>query len=68
MLAKTYHKLPSEVLAHATTFDIMVYDVMTAWEQEQSDRANGVKKTPELTQQQMLEMLAKTKEKAKEIQ
>jgi hypothetical protein len=68
MLAKTYHKLPSEVLAHATTFDIMVYDVMTAWEQEQSDRANGVKKTPELTQQQMLDMVAKTKEKAKEIQ
>lgn len=68
MLAKTYHKLPSEVLAHATTFDIMVYDVMTAWEQEQNDRANGVKKTPELTQQQMLDMVAKTKEKAKEIQ
>jgi hypothetical protein len=66
MLAKTYHKLPSEVLAHASTFDIMVYDVMTAWEQEQSDRANGVKKTPELTQEQMLEMIEKTRNKSKE--
>jgi len=61
MLAKTYHKLPSEVLAHATTFDIMVYDVMTAWEQEQSDRANGVKKTPKLTQEQMMAALERVK-------
>ena len=61
MLAKTYHKLPSEVLAHATTFDIMVYDVMTAWEQEQSDRANGVKKTPELTQAQMMAAMERVK-------
>jgi tRNA C32,U32 (ribose-2'-O)-methylase TrmJ len=68
MLAKTYHKLPSEVLANANTFDIMVYDVMMAWEQEQQDKANGVKKAPELTQEQMLKMVAKTKDKAKEIQ
>jgi len=61
MLAKTYHKLPSEVLAHASTFDIMVYDVMTAWEQEQSDRANGVKKKPELTQEQMMAAMERVK-------
>ena len=39
----------------------MVYDVMTAWEQEQSDRANGVKKTPELTQAQMMAAMERVK-------
>lgn len=31
-LAKTYHVLPSEVLAKATTYDIMITDVMITWE------------------------------------
>jgi hypothetical protein len=28
-----YNKLPSEIIKKATTFDLMVYDVMLAWEQ-----------------------------------
>jgi hypothetical protein len=66
-MAKTYHKLPSEVLANGTIFDLMVYDVMMTWEQEQQDKANGVKKTPALTQEQMLEMVERTRNKSKEI-
>jgi len=66
-MAKTYHKLPSEVLANGTIFDLMVYDVMMTWEQEQQDKANGVKKTPELTQDQMLKMVERTKTKSKEL-
>lgn len=31
-LAKTYGMLPSQVVANATTYDIMVQDVYTAWE------------------------------------
>jgi hypothetical protein len=31
-LAKTYGILPSEVAARATTYDIMVTDVYTTWE------------------------------------
>jgi len=34
-LAKHYGKLPSEIVAHGTTYDVMVYDIMTAWEQYQ---------------------------------
>ena len=32
ILAKTYHLLPSQVLANATTYDIMITDVLTTWE------------------------------------
>lgn len=31
-LAKIYHMLPSQVLANATTYDIMISDVLTTWE------------------------------------
>lgn len=37
ILAKTYGLLPSEVLARATTYDIMVADVLTTWENYQRD-------------------------------
>jgi hypothetical protein len=36
-LAKTYGLLPSQVAAHATTFDLMITDVYQAWEQYQKD-------------------------------
>ena len=67
-MAKAYHKLPSEVLANGTIFDLMVYDVMMTWEQEQQDKANGVKKTPELSQEEMMKMVERTKSKSKELQ
>lgn len=34
-LAKTYGVLPSDVLARGTTFDLMVMDVFTTWENHQ---------------------------------
>ena len=37
ILAKTYGLLPSEVLARATTYDIMVADVLTTWEHHQQN-------------------------------
>lgn len=36
-IAKTYGLLPSEVLARATTYDLMVNDVCTAWENHRSN-------------------------------
>ena len=35
-----YQKLPSEVLATATTFDLMVLDVYTAWEKYKANPAD----------------------------
>lgn len=36
-IAKTYGLLPSEVVSRATTFDIMITDVYTAWENYQQN-------------------------------
>ena len=36
-MAKTYGLLPSEVLVRATTYDIMVADVLTTWENYQQN-------------------------------
>ena len=37
VLAKKYGKLPSEVLDCATTYDIMIDDVLTTWENYNRD-------------------------------
>lgn len=39
-IAKCYGVLPSFVLANATTFDIMILDVMNAWEKYKNDPQN----------------------------
>lgn len=36
-LAKHYGKLPSEVETIGTTYDIMIYDIMAAWENYQKN-------------------------------
>lgn len=57
-IAKTYGLLPSEVAARATTFDIMITDVYTTWENYQ--------KNPEAinnySQEQLLEIVKRGRE------
>jgi len=36
-LAKMYHLLPSQVIANATTFDLMITDVLTTWEDSKTN-------------------------------
>jgi hypothetical protein len=58
-----YGQLPSYIQANATTFDIMVYDVMMSWEEYQRNQAEGKLETPKLTQEQMMTMLEKVRNK-----
>ena len=60
-IAKTYGVLPSHVLQNATTYDLMIADVMSTWEEYQYKKASGKPVTPHLTQEQMLAMLHKEK-------
>ena len=60
-LARYYRLLPSQVIEQATTYDLMVYDVMMAWEQKHRDEAEG--KLPQLSQEQMKAMLQRAKDK-----
>lgn len=39
-MARHYRKLPSEIVNQATTFDVMVMDVMTTWENYRRDPQN----------------------------
>ena len=59
-LAKTYHLLPSEVLARGTTYDIMVMDVMMAWEDYQKQKADG-NYVPKLSESELLQILEENK-------
>lgn len=40
-MARQYRLLPSEVAERATTFDVMVLDVMTTWEEYRRDPENA---------------------------
>ena len=60
-----YGQLPSQVQANATTFDIMVYDVMMSWEEYQQNKAEGKNPAPELSQEQMLAAIERVKKEKK---
>lgn len=66
MLAKQYGLLPSQVREHGTTYDLMIYDVMMSWEQHQQEKANGKNPTTTPSQEQMIAMMEKVKQKDKE--
>jgi hypothetical protein len=58
-----YKHLPSYVQANATTYDLMVMDVMLSWEQKKEDERNGKLSTPKLSQQQMMDMIKRVRSK-----
>jgi hypothetical protein len=66
MIAKQYGQLPSTVRELGTTYDLMIYDVMMSWEQYQQEKAEGKTQTPNLSQEQMMAMMEKVKNKDKE--
>ena len=60
-MAKAYGQLPSYVRDNATTYDVMVMDMMLSWEEQSRGEAAGIKSVPELTQEQMLEMIKRVR-------
>ena len=63
-LAERYKMLPSEVLSRSTTFDLYVMDAAMSYHNYQTRKANnnGVAPAPELTQEEMLELIRKTRQ------
>jgi hypothetical protein len=61
MVAKEYGLLPSFVRDHATTYDLMVMDVCTAWEQYQKDCAEGKSPPSEVDQDTLMTMMKNVK-------
>jgi hypothetical protein len=61
-LAHRYHCLPSEALARANTFDLMILDLGAKWHNHQSNSADGTQsQRPKLTTEEMLEMIKKAR-------
>jgi hypothetical protein len=54
-MAKMYGQLPSYVLEHGTTFDILATNALA--EYEQSLLNSGGKVVPHLSQQEMMDMI-----------
>lgn len=59
-MAKYYGVLPSVIAETASTFDLMVYDVSLTWEAEQHNRVNGVSTVPNLSEEELLQILKET--------
>lgn len=65
-LAVNYKMLPSEALMRASTFDLKVLDISTKWEKRKVELAESKipgKSTPKLTEQEMLDMIKRAREK-----
>lgn len=56
-IAKTYGILPSEVIERASTYDIMITDVYTAWE----NHRQNPKDMSQFSQEQLQELLENTR-------
>ena len=61
-IAKTYGILPSMVISNATTYDLMIADVMSTWEEHQYNKAMGKPAIPNLTDDELLTLFNKAKE------
>lgn len=62
MLAKTFGMLPSQVVEQATTYDLMIADVMSTWEDYQLKKSSGKPVVPDLTTDELLTIFNKGKE------
>lgn len=63
-MAEKYHMLPSQVEAHATTYDFMITDVLAAYERFKQAKSKGGTLDPkmyDLSQEQLLTILNKGK-------
>jgi hypothetical protein len=58
-----YGQLPSQVRDTATTYDLMVADIMLSWESQKiEEMKGGIKTPPKLSEAQMKAMLDRVKQ------
>jgi hypothetical protein len=61
-LAKTFGLLPSQVLANANTYDLMIADVLGSWEEYQYNKAAGKSTVPDYSTEELASMMAKVRQ------
>ncbi len=62
-IAKRYSLLPTEVLTRASTFDLVILDTAIGYERYVTDKANGKKPEPKLSQETMQKMLNRVRQR-----
>jgi len=60
-IAKRYGVLPSYLIEHGDTFDLMVMDVAVGYESMQQDNKNGVVNPGRFNQEDLMERLNKVR-------
>lgn len=61
-MAEKYHKLPHEIEQQATTYDLMIWDVLLSYDNYQQQKSSGAGMDPGvygLGEQQLLAMVEK---------
>jgi len=62
-LGKRYSLLPSEVMEKASTFDLVVLDAALGFQTYMQDKADGKREAPKLSQEEMMKMVERTRQK-----
>jgi len=62
-IGKRYSLLPSEVMTKASTFDLVVLDAAIGFQTYMQDKAEGKRESPKLSQEEMMKMVERTKQK-----
>jgi hypothetical protein len=62
-LGKRYSLLPSEVMERASTFDLVVLDASLGYQKYIQDKAEGKKEAPKMSQEDLIKMVERTKQK-----
>jgi len=62
-LGKRYSLLPSEVMEKASTFDLVVLDAALGYQTYIQDKADGKKEAPKMSQEDLVKMVERTKQK-----
>jgi len=62
-IGKRYSLLPSEVMTRASTFDLVVLDAALGYQTYIQDKAEGKKEAPKMSQEDLVKMVERTKQK-----
>lgn len=62
-MAERYNKLPTEILKHATTVDLIVFDVALSYRNYQQRKANGDYTTDAYSQEDLQQAMDRVRNK-----
>jgi hypothetical protein len=58
-MAERYSMLPTDIMDRATTFDLFVYDTVVGYKNAKIKEEQGVKETPQVSEEKMLQAYEK---------